>query len=276
MPHAVVHGHKLYYELHGDHPGVPLALVTGMGGSCRGWLPLQVPEFSRARRTLIFDHRGVGGSEDPGSPFTTADLADEMAALFDCLEIERADVLGAFMGGMVAQELALRHADRVQRLLLVGTYARPDAKRRLLLRQLRDLAESGASLEVMIRERLLWTLREETLEQTDLIDAMVEFFTRDGAPFTPDLFMRQCDACLQHDTADRLRDIRQRTLVICGRHDALTPAKFHRELADEIPAAHLVTIAYGAHLVMAESAEHFNRVVLQFIEDDRGAAARLS
>ncbi|MEE9608857.1 MAG: alpha/beta hydrolase [Myxococcota bacterium] len=276
MPHAVVHGHKLYYELHGDHPGVPLALVTGMGGSCRGWLPLQVPEFSRARRTLIFDHRGVGGSEDPGSPFTTADLADEMAALFDCLEIERADVLGAFMGGMVAQELALRHADRVQRLLLVGTYARPDAKRRLLLQQLRDLAESGVSLQVMIRERLLWTLQEETLEQTDLIDSMVEFFTRDGAPFTPGLFMRQCDACMQHDTADRLRDIRQRTLVICGRHDALTPAKFHRELADEIPAAHLVTIAYGAHLVMAESAERFNRVVLQFLEDDRGAAERLS
>ena len=94
-----------------------------------------------------------------------------------------------------------------------------------------------------MRERLLWTLQDDTLEQQDLIDAMVEFFTRDGAPLTADVFARQCDACLRHDAADRLRQIRQRTLVICGRQDALTPPKFHRELADEIPGAQLVTIA---------------------------------
>jgi pimeloyl-ACP methyl ester carboxylesterase len=269
VPYATVQGRKVYYELHGDHPGIPLLLVMGMGGSCRGWLPLQVPEFSQRRRTLIFDHRGVGDTEDPGGPFTTADLADDTAHLLDSLGIERADVLGAFMGGMVAQELALRRPDRVDRIVLVGTWARPDAKRRLLLRQWQDLARAEASPELMVHERLLWTLQDATLEQTDLIDAMVTFFTRDGAPLTQDLFARQCEACLAHDTTDRLREIRHKTLVICGRHDQLTPPKFHRELADEIPDAALVTIAYGAHLVMAESAEHFNHAVLQFLADDR-------
>ena len=164
--------------------GSRCVLVMGMGGSCRGWLPLQVPEFSQQRRTLIFDHRGVGGSEDPGGPFSTAQMADDTAGLLDALGIERADVLGVFMGGMVAQELALRHPRRVDRLVLVGTYARPDAKRRLLLEQWRELARSGASIETLVRERLLWTLQDDTLEQQDLIDAMVEFFTRDGAPLT--------------------------------------------------------------------------------------------
>ena len=269
MPHAAVRGRKVYYELHGDHPGVPLVLVMGMGGSCRGWLPLQVPDFSQVRRTLIFDHRGVGGSEDPGGPFTTADLAGDLAALLEELDIERADVLGVFMGGMAAQELALRRPERVERLVLVGTYARPDAKRRLLMQQWRDLALGGASIDVLVRERVLWTLQDETLEQTDLIEAMVRFFTRDGAPLTENLFARQCDACLGHDATDRLRDISQKTLVLCGRNDALTPPKFHRELADEIPDAHLVTIAYGGHIVMAESAERFNHVVLQFLGEDR-------
>jgi pimeloyl-ACP methyl ester carboxylesterase len=269
MPQIVVQGRKVYYERHGDQQGTPLILVMGMGGSCHGWLPLQVPDFSAARRTLIFDHRGVGESEDPGGPFSTAQLADDTCGLLDALQIERADILGIFLGGMAAQELALRHPDRVERLVLAGTYARPDAKRRMLLEQWRELARRDAPMEVMIRERLLWTLQDETLEQHDLIDSMVDFFNRGGAPLTPDLFARQCDACLNHDAADRLRDIRQPTLVICGRQDALTPPRFHRELADEIPDAHLVTIAHGGHLVMLESARHFNHTILQFLTDRR-------
>jgi len=241
----------------------------GVGGSCRGWLPLQVPEFSKDRPTLIFDYPGVGGSEASEGAFTTADLADTTAGLLDALEIECADVLGPFMGGMVAQELALRHPDRVGRLVLVGTYARPDAKRITLLRQWQDLARMDAPVEIMVRERILWTLQDETLEQKDLIDSMIEFFTRDEAPLTTDVFVRQCDACIGHDTLDRLHNIDQRALVLCGRQDQLTPAKFHRQIADELPNAHLVTVNYGAHVVMAESAEAFNQSVLQFLQEDR-------
>jgi len=269
MPLASVRGRNLYHEVHGDHPGTPLLLIMGLGGSCRGWLPLQVPELEKTRRTLIFDHRGVGGSDDPGGPFTTADLASDATALLDALGIERTDVLGAFMGGMVAQELALRHPERVDRLVLVGTYARPDAKRLLLLRHWRDLARADAPLEAMIRERLLWTLADETLEQKDLIEGMVAFFTRDGAPLPGDVFARQCDACAGHDAADRLRLIRARTLVVCGHHDALTPPKFSRQLADEIPDAHLVTLPNAGHVVMVECAERFNRLVPQFLDDER-------
>ena len=267
MPHATVRGRKLYYEQHGDHAGTPLVLAMGIGGSCRGWLPIQVPEFSRHRRTLIFDYPGVGNSEGDDAPFSTADLADTLAGLLDALAIERAAVLGAFMGGMVAQELALRHSARVERLVLVGTYARPDAKRRMLLTQWRELARIGAPLEVLVRDRLLWTAQDETIEQTDLIEQMIAFFSRDGAPLTPELFARQCDACLAHDTLDRLHEIRQPTLVVCGRNDALAPPKFHRQLADEIPDARLVTFAYGAHLVMVEAAEAFNRAVIEFASD---------
>ncbi len=239
----------------------------GIGGSCRGWLPIQVPEFSRHRRTVIFDYPGVGNSEGDDAPFTTSDLADTLAELLDSLAIKRAAVLGAFMGGMVAQQLALRHAERVERLVLVGTYARPDAKRRMLLTQWRELARIGAPLEVLVRDRLLWTAQDETIEQTDLIEQMIAFFSRDGAPLTPELFARQCEACLTHDTLDRLHAIHQPTLVVCGRNDALAPPKFHRQLADEIPGARLVTFAYGAHLVMVEAAQAFNRAVIEFASE---------
>jgi pimeloyl-ACP methyl ester carboxylesterase len=244
VPHAVVDGLKLYYEVHGeDRPGPPLVLTMGTGGSCQGWLPLQVPDFS------------------------TADLAETAVGLLNALRIERADILGAFMGGMVAQELALRHADRLKRLVLVGTYARPDAKRRTLLTQWSELARIDAPVEMLVRERILWTLQDQTFEQSDLIDAMVEFFTRDRAPVTADVFQRQCSACIEHDTLDRLHEIHAPTLILGGRADQLTPPSFHRQLADEIPGARLVTFASAGHLVMAESAEPFNRTVMQFLEE---------
>ena len=269
MPYAVVQGRKIYYEAHGDHVGPPLLLATGTGGSCRGWIPLQVPDFSRERRTVIFDYPGVGESEPFDGAFSTADLAELTAGLIETLELGRVDVLGAFMGGMVAQELALRHPERVDRLVLVGTYARPDAKRRLLLQQWKELAGVEVGTAIWVRDRLLWTVQDETLEQTDIIDAMVDYFNRESPPLSAELFVQQCDACLRHDTFDRLRDIDSRTLVICGRHDQLTPPSLHRQLDDELPNSRLVTLSYGAHLVMVESAQAFNAVVLDFLREDR-------
>jgi pimeloyl-ACP methyl ester carboxylesterase len=272
MPFVSIAGRRTFYELFGpesggDEDAPVVALLNGIGGSCRGWLPLQVPELSKTRRTLIFDHRGVGQSEDPGGPFSTADLADDTAAIFDALEIEQADVLGAFMGGMAGQELALRHPERVRRLVLVGTYARPDAKRRMLLEDWAALAHAGVPMEGMIRKRLVWTLSDETLEQSDLIETMLDFFVKDDIPVGSELFARQCEACLRHDTLRRLSGIRQPTLILCGKHDQLTPPRLHGQMAAEIPGSRLVVIDFGAHLVMAESAVRFNQVVLQFLDE---------
>ena len=267
MAQVTYGGRALEYELHGAGEGAPLVLAMGMAGSLRGWLPLQVPEFSTSRRVLIFNHRGVGESGDDGKPFTTADLADDIVGLLDALGIATADLLGIFMGGMAAQELALRHPARLRRLVLTGTYARADAKRRMLLEHWASLVGKGLPLETMALERMVWSLTDETLEQTDLIETMVSFLAKEGAPFSPDLFVRQCRACLEHDTYDRLRAIEHDTLVVSGRHDQLTPPRLHRELADEIPQARLVTIQQGAHLVMVEAVERFNRLVIEFLDD---------
>ncbi len=268
-----VQGRKVYYQRHDpedpDARGkMPLVLLNGIGGSCRGWLPLQVPEFSKTRPTIIFDHRGVGESEDVGGSFSTADLADDTEAFLAAIGVERADVLGAFMGGMIAQELALKHPARVHALVLVGSYIRPDAKRRMLLEDWASLARDGVSTEHMMRERLVWTLTDDTLEQTDLIETMLDFFLRDDTPVPPELFVRQCEACIRHDTSGRLGAISQPTLVLCGRQDQLTPLKLHRDLTEAIPGSRLVVIDFGAHLVMAESAVRFNDVVQQFLDDE--------
>lgn len=268
MALADVQGRKVYYEIHGDAPGTPLVLVMGMAGSCKGWLPLQVPAFREQHRTVVFENRGVGESSDPGGPFSTADLGDDVAGLLDALGIERAHVLGAFLGGMAAQELALRHPERVERLVLTGTYARPDAKRRILLEKWRAMAHAGVPQEVWGLERLLWTLTDETLEQSDLVEAFERSFPGEALPISRDLLVRQCEAGLEHDAHERARDIPHPALVLCGRHDVLTPPRLHRELADALPNGRLVSFGDAAHLVLAESAERFNRTVLQFLAED--------
>jgi len=269
MPLARLSQHSAYYEVHGDAPGAPLLLIMGMGGSCRGWLALQVPDFAPQHRTVLYDHRGVGESGDPGGPFSTADLADDAAVLLDALAIERAHVLGVFMGGMVAQELALRHPARVERLMLVGSWARADAKRRMLLEKWKEMVAHGNPLATVAKERMLWTLSDETLEQADLVHPMLQGYLRERFPLSDDTFLRQCDACLGHDALERLPSVRAGTLVLCGQQDQLAPPKFSRELAAAIPGAHLVTIPGAAHLVMVEAAKRFNQVVLQFLEDER-------
>lgn len=264
-------GRDLYYECHGDpHPGnrPPLLLVSGMAGSCAGWLPLQMPHFSAERPVVIFDHRGVGASEDDGKIFSTADLAQDAKSLLDHLGIEKVDVLGAFMGGMTAQELALTAPDRVAKLVLVGTYARADNKRLMLLKHWAQLAQIGLSNETFIYNRLLWTLHDDTIDQDDLIQAMTDFYRDKNAPVSADLFVRQCKACENHDTTDRLGELPHSTLILSGRQDILTPPKFHRELAKLIPQSRHVTLSYGGHLVMVESAMQFNQMVSQFLDEE--------
>jgi pimeloyl-ACP methyl ester carboxylesterase len=267
MSTIVYRGRPIEYELQGEGSQPPLVLSTGTGGSFKGWLPLQAAELSQNRRLLLYNHRGVGASEDDGQRFTTGDLADDLVGLLDALSLPEVDLLGAFMGGMAAQELALTHPSRVRRLILTGTYARADAKRRMLLDHWASFAARDGSMETMARERMLWSLQDDTLAQTDLIEGMMEHLTRRGIPFTADLFARQCQACMEHDTYDRLPALDQPTLVISGRLDQLTPPKFHRELAEEMPNARLTTLRYAAHLVMVEAAERFNELVLNFLDE---------
>lgn len=105
MPFTDAPGFRMYYEVHGD--GFPLLLINGLGGDHTEWL-FQLPEFSRHFKVITFDNRGAGDSGAPTVPYSTAQMADDAAALLSFLGISRTHVLGFSMGGMIAQEMALR------------------------------------------------------------------------------------------------------------------------------------------------------------------------
>src|SRR5207245_1981946 len=100
--------------------------VMGFAGDHLAW-GLQIPAFAAKYRVVAFDNRGVGQSDAPDAPYTTPMMADDTVGLMDALGIARAHVCGVSMGGMIAQEIALRHPGRVRTLQLHATLARPDA-----------------------------------------------------------------------------------------------------------------------------------------------------
>ena len=116
-------GQQLYYEVHGNGP--PLVLVMGIGYDSSLWTLAQVPALSTQFRVVLVDNRDAGRSSKASHPYRIADMADDLAGLLDALGIPQCHLLGLSMGGMIAQEFALRHADRLDRLVLAGTGAAP-------------------------------------------------------------------------------------------------------------------------------------------------------
>src|SRR5262245_10071020 len=124
MPFAASRGARIHYTLHGPKHGIPVVLIQGIGLSSRFWFDipaLLAEEPERPRRVVAIDNRGTGRSDKPRSPWTMSTMADDIAAVLDDAGIDAAYVVGISMGGMVAQQVALRHPKRVLGLVLIAT-----------------------------------------------------------------------------------------------------------------------------------------------------------
>src|SRR5215207_6359242 len=111
-------GQELFYEVHGDGPA--LVLLMGIGYDSSLWTLQQVPVLCSRFRVIILDNRDAGRSSRADHPYTIADMADDVAGLLDALGIPRTHLLGLSMGSMIGMAFALRHADRLDRLVLAG------------------------------------------------------------------------------------------------------------------------------------------------------------
>jgi len=153
--------------------GDPLVLVMGFGGDHLAW-GLQIPAFAAKYRVIAFDNRGVGQSDTPDTPYTTPMMADDTVGLMDVLGIARAHVCGVSMGGMIAQEIALRHPARVRTLQLHATLARPDAYMHALSDVWRELRPS-IGREEWLRSLALWLFAPVTYaERPELIELLLQ------------------------------------------------------------------------------------------------------
>jgi pimeloyl-ACP methyl ester carboxylesterase len=266
MPYTEAPGFRMEYETHGE--GDPLLLINGLGSDRSEWL-FQFPEFAERFLVIAFDNRGAGGSDTPPGPYSTAQMADDAAALLAHLGVDRAHVLGVSLGGMIAQEVALRHPDRVGKLVLACTAPGGEGSVRPAPEVLKSFVLSpGADMQEEIR-RVVPFLYSEGYRR-DHPEEVEEFVRRRLAtPVSAQSNAWQLAAAVGHAAWDRLTTIGAKTLVIAGDGDKVVPTVNSRRIAQRIPGAKLVILPGAPHRLFAENAEAFNGEVMSFLRSER-------
>ena len=263
MPFADTNGLSLYYEEHGE--GEPLLCIMGLAADHLAWA-LQLEAFSARHRTIVFDNRDVGQSSYADGPYAVTDMAADVLGLADALGLDSFHVLGASLGGTVAQHLALAAPERIRTLTLAVTWAGSGAyaaeKARLWSQECRL-----RSREDWLDALLLATVSEAFYENPAMVAFVKQVMLANEHPQSPDAFERQIHASTAHDLRGKLAGLTMPVHVISGAHDVLIPRWKQEELAAEIPGATLTVIERGSHALQLETPEAFNAAVLSWIAD---------
>jgi pimeloyl-ACP methyl ester carboxylesterase len=253
---------NMYYDSWGS--GFPLVLLMGL--ACPGGLWLyQVGEFSQKYRVICPDNRGVGRSDKPAVDYSIEMFADDTANLLRALGIGKAHVLGMSMGGAIAQQMALRHPEMVEKLVLACTLSETSPYGERILDIWRRVAE-GAGMDtlrtIVVTEAL--TPRFFT-EHPEVVDEVERVFAQHPQPL--DAYLRQNRAVARHRTTELLPRIKATTLVLSGDRDTATPVGAARIIARSIPNARQVVMPRLGHGFMWEAPHAFNQEVLSFLEE---------
>jgi 3-oxoadipate enol-lactonase len=265
-------GIRLRYDVVGRRDADPLLMIQGLGTDSRGWF-LQRIAFARGYRVVTFDNRGVGRSDKPMGPYDLERMALDAIEVLDAEGVESAHVMGASMGGIIAQLIAVRYPERVRSLVLACTACRHQGWRRWLLEQWAEEARDRG-MRVWAQHNLRWIVGPRSLRRFwPAFNALSGVFI--SAP--AHAFVAQVRAILDMDDSlrDRVPPDAPPTLVICGSQDILTPQSDSEELAELIPGAELVIVRGASHGFNVEAAPSFNRAVAEFLErvvEERRAA----
>jgi len=259
-------GLRIAYEMHGAvHRRRPwLVLIQGMGLDRLGWEPV-LRKLRRRFRLVLVDNRGVGHSDRPAGSFTVVDMAGDIVAVLDAAGIAKAHVLGASLGGMVAQELAISHPERVDGLVLACTapgwpfaYPMPAASVRVLASAARMTAAAAR------RRHVENALSAHTVRhRPELVTRLLEL--QGSRPADADVLPAQAAAGARYVGGLRKARIGARTLVLHGGADTVVDPRNGRLLANRIPGARLVTFPELGHLLFWEDPDGFADAVTAFL-----------
>ena len=250
-------GCRIHYELFGD-PGSPvLTLLEGIGADIAGWRR-SISTLASELRIVAIDHRGNGASDEPPGPCTMTTFVEDALAVLDEVGVERAHVYGRSFGGMVAQEAALTHPDRVRTLVLAGSHPGPAHAITVADRTV----PKGEPWRALYAPGFPEVRRDVVAEDRRVAAAQ---------PDHPRGQRRQWEAMQTWDVFDRLPQIAAPTLVLHGTEDRVVAPGNAELLARRIPGAELRLLEDAGHVFWSERPELADGLIRDFIERHRDA-----
>ncbi|OGO32450.1 MAG: hypothetical protein A2Z29_06365 [Chloroflexi bacterium RBG_16_56_11] len=264
MPKVKVGDINIYYEVHGK--GEPLVMICGHGANTELYSGF-IPVYSREYRLVLFDNRGAGKSDAPDIPYTIEKMADDMSGLLDAIGIRSAHIWGASMGGMIAQQFALRYPERVRSLILActccgGPLGKLSDESIKFMKQRKNM-----NPKEMVEEMLRLSITQEFAEKNpELIQNIISVFLEHPTPTQGQT--RQEQAIIKHNTYKRLSEIKAPTLILHGEADKSISAKNAQILAHRIPNAQLLIFANTGHMLL-EALDELNKTTLDFLRRHR-------
>jgi pimeloyl-ACP methyl ester carboxylesterase len=268
MPKAEVNGINISYKIEGN--GEPLIMIMGIASTKKSWL-FQTLAFKKYFKVITFDNRGCGESDKPDGAYSIKTMADDTAGLMAYLGIERAHVLGVSMGGMIAQELAINYPEKVNKLILGCTMAKrtePGGFSTELPKKLgytgdysySDAMNLPVKIIVIALAELAFNIKMNNLFLLPVMKLLMRKHDISGVK-------NQVAAIWEHDTMQRLKDIKASTLVIAGSDDRVINSQSSDVIAEQIPDSKLVKYEGGSHAFFVEMRKRFNREVIAFLKN---------
>jgi len=245
--------------------GDPILLIMGYAGSMYAWDSVFLKELSTNHTVIIFDNRGIGNTTVGSKNFTIQQFATDSAGLLNTLKINKSNVLGYSMGGMIAQQLTLDYPDKVNDLIIYASYCGGNQSippNRELFSQMTNRSASTDDIKKRIIP-LLFT-SNWIKQNPDYLEKFASFV------FPPmDILERQGKAIFSWGgICDLLKDISQETLIVTGTNDLILPSYIDSiMLIEKIPGAWLAQFKGGGHALMSQYPEKLSAIVNTFLDN---------
>jgi 3-oxoadipate enol-lactonase len=263
-------GTRIAWRAYGE--GEPVLMIMGLMGSGRAWFRL-LPHIAERRRAVVVDNRGTGDSERPFGLWTMRDLAGDAIAAMDAAGLDSAHVIGASMGGMIAQHVGVDHPERVRSLVLACTHAGGRSPggtpwRMLASTALRPMI--GLERTFPLVAPLLYS--ERARADRERMAGDLDMRVQDATPLQT--WPGQIAAIVRHDVRDRVGRLDLPVLVLHGEEDRLVPPEAGRRLAELIPGARFELIPGAGHVMTTDAEREVAGAITGFLDEVERAGNR--
>ena len=264
---------KICYEILGNDDDYPVLLIHGFGVKKEVWMA-QIGDLIKDFKVIRFDNRGAGKSDRPSGVHIEI-FADDAKNLMDYLGIEKAHVMGWSLGGMIAQNFALKYPERVNKLVLICTVTGyptdegPEIYKKMRLHELELGPEKAfwetarANFHAQYRREMEKNPKKKFFDIWSAED-IIQMLAKD--PATSQDIINQAEALKTHHTMDRLQQIKNPTLLIAASHDRLTPQVNMEQMHERLANSTLVVIEKAGHFAPMTRAPEVNKTIIEFLK----------